>query len=276
MRRDYRRGMSMVAALVAAAAFLPGFTPLAAGPNGGQVLGGTFPGGARPGFVYLPPGFDPLVRYPVIYLLHGMPGSPSEYLDGTELAAFADAGISSGSLRPFIAVAPAAGSSRNYNGEWAGRWARDLVQRIVPWIDASLPTIATRQGRVIAGLSAGGYGAADIGLRNDDLFGSIESWSGYFHPLLDGPFKHASKRELAANDPQEIVALDWPALAHAGTRFFLSTGPAHSHWFRPSETVAFAHEVRKLGFAATLRLYPSTQGEWRAQVDDGLRWAFGN
>jgi hypothetical protein len=115
----YRRDVATLAALVAAAV-LPGFTPFAAGPDGGQVLRGTFPGGGRPGFVYLPPGFDASVRYPVIYLLHGMPGSPSEYLDGTQLAEFADDGISAGRLRPFIAILPAAGPNRGYNGEWAG------------------------------------------------------------------------------------------------------------------------------------------------------------
>jgi enterochelin esterase-like enzyme len=279
MGRGYRRGVPMLAALLTAA-FLPGFALTATGPDGGQVYSGTFPGADRPGCVYLPPGFasTPVPaarRYPVVYLLHGMPGSPSEYLDGTQLAEFADAGISSGSLRPFIAVAPAAGPDRNYNGEWAGRWERDLVQQIVPWVDTELPTMATRRGRVIAGLSAGGYGAADIGLQHADLFGAIESWSGYFRPLHDGPFKHASKRELAANDPEAMVTLEGRSLARAGMRFFLSSGPAHSHWFRPSETVAFAREVQRLGLEVTLRLYPSKQGEWRSQVDDGLRWAFG-
>jgi S-formylglutathione hydrolase FrmB len=30
------------------------------------------------------------------------------------------------------------------------------------------------------GLSAGGYGAMNIGLRNLDHFGAVQSWSGYF------------------------------------------------------------------------------------------------
>jgi S-formylglutathione hydrolase FrmB len=265
--------MAILAAL-AASVFLPGFTPFATGPNGGQVLRGTFPGTERAGFVYLPPGFLPPARYPVVYLLHGMPGSPSEYLDGTQLATFADAEISSGALRPFIAVVPAAGSNRNYNGEWAGPWENELVQRVVPWIDASLPTIANREGRVIAGLSAGGYGAADIGIRHPQVFGAIESWSGYFRPLHDGPFKDASRSVLAANDPAQLLPQDKSALAH--TRFFLSSGPFHSHWFRPSETVAFAREAHRLGLATTLRLYSSRKGEWREQFDDGLRWAFGS
>jgi S-formylglutathione hydrolase FrmB len=204
-----------------------------------------------------------------------MPGSPTEYLDATQLASFADAEISSGSLRPFIAVMPAAGPNRNYNGEWAGPWETALVHRVVPWVDASLPTIQARRGRVIAGLSAGGYGAANIGIRHPDVFGAIESWSGYFRPLHDGPFKDASLSELAANDPRQTVVFDRTRLTQAGVRFFLSSGPAHSHWFTPSETIAFARELRRLGLASTLHLYAGKQGEWRAQVDDGLRWAFG-
>src|SRR5207245_716859 len=83
-------------------------------------------------------------------------------------------------LRPFIAVMPAAGPRRAYNGEWAGAWENGLIDETVPWVDASLPTIATPEGRVIAGLSAGGFGAVDIALRHPGTFGSVESWSGYF------------------------------------------------------------------------------------------------
>ena len=141
--------MALLAALVTAMA-LPGFTPFATGPGGGTVLAGTFPGAARPGYVYLPPGYSPAHRYPVVYLLHGMPGSPSEYLDGTNLAPFADHAISSGSIRPFIAVIPAAGPSRSYDGEWAGPWEREVLQD-VPFVDAHLATIAAPAGRVLAG-----------------------------------------------------------------------------------------------------------------------------
>jgi poly(3-hydroxybutyrate) depolymerase len=264
-------GVAALAAL-ATAFLLPGFTALAPGPDGGQVLTGTFPGGERPGFVYLPPRFDPALRYPVVYLLHGMRGSPDEYLGGTDLAGFADAAIADGRLRPFIAVIPAAGSNRDYNGEWAGPWEHALL-RTVGWADAHLPTIPTRRGRVLAGLSAGGYGAVDIGLRHPGLFGAIESWSGYFRPLHDGPFAHASRAMLAANDPAQLVVSEEPLLARLGMRFFVSSGPAHSHWFQPSESIDFTHELQHLGLPSTLRLYSDRKGEWRAQLDAGLAWA---
>jgi enterochelin esterase-like enzyme len=261
-------------AAVATALLLPGFAPARTGPHGGEVLAGRFPGTSRPGFVYLPPAFSPEVRYPVIYLLHGMPGSPSEYLDGTGLVEFSDAAIAGGAVRPFIAVAPAAGPARAYDGEWAGPWERAVLHRVVPWIDAHLPTDATPAGRVLAGLSAGGYGAADIALRNPEVFAVVESWSGYFRPLRDGPLAHASQAVLRANDPTRLAAADARALRGAGTRFFLSSGPAHSHWFRPAETLAFARELRSLEIPVELRLFSSRVGEWRDQVAAGLTWAF--
>jgi S-formylglutathione hydrolase FrmB len=261
-------------ATLLASATLTGFTPVAAGPMGGNVLKGTFPGTIRPGYVYLPPGFTRTSRYPVIYLLHGMPGSPSEYISGTNLADFADIAIAGGSVRPFIAVMPAAGSRPKYNGEWGGVWEKGLIEKTVPWVDASLPTIATAQGRVIAGLSAGGYGAIDIALRHPDTFGAAESWSGYFMPLLDGPFKQATAAELASHDPTLLVRSEQQVLRRNGLRFFVSSGPSHSHWFKESETVAFARELHAVGLPVTMRLYSSLRGEWVDQLDAGLTWAF--
>lgn len=257
-----------------AAIVLSGFTPVASGPAGGSVLTGTFPGTVRPGFVYLPPNFRRSARYPVLYLLHGMPGSPSEYLDGTELADRADQEIAAHRLEPFIAVIPAAGSTRGYNGEWAGQWEDGLVERTVPWIDANLPTIPTARGRVIAGLSAGGFGAIDIAIRHPDLFGAAESWSGYFAPLHDGPFKDASRQVLESHDPSLLVKRERAVLQRRGLRFFVSSGPSHSHWFRAAATVSFARELRNLGLPVELQLFPTRRGEWREQLDAGLAWAF--
>jgi enterochelin esterase-like enzyme len=265
--------MHALAAFVTAFALL-GFTPAATEPSGGRLLEGTFPGTVRPGYIYLPPAFDPATRYPVVYLLHGMPGSPSEYPHGTQLGTFADAVIGAGLVRPFIAVMPAAGTSPHYDGEWAGRWESSLVDHVVPWVDATLPTIAAPAGRVIAGLSAGGYGAVDIGLRHPTLFGAIESWSGYFSPLRDGPLKHVSAAILAANDPTLLVRQEAPRLRVAGVRFLVSTGPAHSHWIPDEASLQFTRELRALGLPVTYRTYASPRGEWRDQLDAGLDWAF--
>jgi enterochelin esterase-like enzyme len=258
--------MPLLAAL-ATAALLPGFTLVTTGPNGGTVLSGPLPGTDRPAYVYLPPGFTTARRYPVVYLLHGLPGSPSEFVSGAGLLSFADA-----SVKPFIAIMPAAGPRHRYNGEWAGPWEHALVRDVVPWVDENLPTIAAPTGRVLAGISAGGFGAADIGLRNSGIFGTIESWSGYFAPLQDGPFKDASRAVLAANDPRLLARTDATRLRRNGVRFFLSTGPSHSHWFKPAQTVDFAHELARLGVTVKLLLVHATKGEYVAQLTAGLAW----
>ena len=91
-------------AALAASVLLHGFTVVSTGAQTGTTLTGTFPGEARPGLVYLPPGFAPTKRYPVVYLLHGMPGSPSEYLYGADLVPFAVRAVTSGAIEPFIAI----------------------------------------------------------------------------------------------------------------------------------------------------------------------------
>jgi enterochelin esterase-like enzyme len=265
-------GMHALAALLSAL-LLEGFAAAAREPHGGQLLSGTFPGLVRPGYLYLPPGFDRRKRYPVVYLLHGMPGSPSEYVNGMQFGTFADEAVAARRARPFIGVIPGGGPDSRYNGEWAGPWERALVDRLVPWVDAHLPTIASPRGRIVAGLSAGGFGAVNAALRHPGLFGTVESWSGYFVPLRDGPFKHAGKATLAANNPTRLARAEAAELRRRGVRFFLSTGPFHSHWFTPVDTLAFADELRDLGVNVKLRVFVEEKGEWRNQLAAGLVWA---
>lgn len=267
--------MRILATIMAAFSLAPGFGVSDAGPSGGQILSGRIAGGPRPALVYLPPGYGTsTARYPVIYLLHGLPGSPSEYVSGTDLLHFADTQIASGTMQPFIAVMPSAGTAHSYGGEWAGAWERYVVHDVVPWTDAHFRTIRSSRGRAIGGLSAGGFGAVDIALRNLSLFGTVESWSGYFTPLRDAPFTHAATAMLNANDPTLLASAQAPAIRRAGVRFFLSTGPTHSHLIPASATISFARQLHRLGIATTLVTVPQRRGEWRAQVQRGLSWAF--
>ena len=91
--------LQLVASGLAALALVPGFAPVARGPAGGEIYKGAYPGTAAPrplraGYLYLPPGYKTTERYPVIYLLHGLPGSPSEYIYSLELAKQARSGQS--------------------------------------------------------------------------------------------------------------------------------------------------------------------------------------
>jgi S-formylglutathione hydrolase FrmB len=277
---------SLVAAGLASAALpqpaspLPGFTLVEAGIAGGAVWQGPIPNLELPsdhrlGAVYLPPGYDPGERYPVVYLLHGLRGSPSSFYDSLRIADVADGLIASGKAAPFIAVMPYGGPVVHpEQGEWAGVWARYVVDDVVPWTDANLPTLPDRADRTLAGLSAGGFGALDIGLRHPDVFGTLESWAGYFHPFHDGPFVHASRRLLDANDPTLLVQKDAAELRATGTRFFISTGYGHGSI---PESAAFDYGalLGKLGLTHTVWLLPRTQLHhfWSAQLPFALAYA---
>jgi enterochelin esterase-like enzyme len=270
-----------VRALLLAAAFLPGWAQVSTGPSGGAVWQGRIPNlvapwDQRPSAVYVPPGYDPTRRYPVVYLLHGMRGHPSSIWDGLRLATVADNLIVAGEMKPFIAVMPVAGPTVDPDsGEWAGVWENYVVQDVVPWVDANLPTLPGAQNRALEGLCAGGYGAVDIGLRHPGLFGTLGSWEGYFAPeFRDGPFVHASRADLDAHDPALLVQQHATALRQSGVRFYVSVGGNHGQVLR-RWSLAFAAELSALNLPHELWLLPAAdRGHfWGATLPSALLYA---
>lgn len=267
-------------AVLAAAAVLGGWTQVGTGPAGGSVWTGRIPNtyvhwDTRRSVVYLPPGYSATKRYPVLYLLHGLAGSPGEYWGSLHLADRLDTLFAAGA-RPYIVVTPVGGQVEHPNqGEWAAAWEQYVVHDVVPFVDSHLSTIASPDGRALEGLCAGGFGAVDIGLRHPALFGTLGSWEGYFTPFRDGPFAHATPRELRAHDPSLLVEREAPLLRRDHTRFYVSVGGNHgqilSRW-----STAFAHELGRLRLAHELwRLPPSERGHfWTATVPSALRYAF--
>ena len=252
----------MIAAL-AAAAVLTGWTQIGTGPDGGTVWSGSLPGDVQASAIYLPPGYSPAQRYPVLYLLHGLPGSPAEYWNALHLAQQLGA-------TPLIVVTPAGPT----DGEWVGRWERYLVDGVVPWVDAHLSTLRSARGRVLEGLSAGGYGAVDIGLRHPSLFGGLGAWDGYFTPFRDGVLADATQAELRAHDPVRLVRDEASTLRRDGTRFYVSAGGNHGDILTSGST-AFAHELAQLRLPHELWLLPrADRGHfWSATVPTALRFA---
>lgn len=263
----------------ASAGPIPAFSLMRSGPDGGTlwqgVIGDTIGPAttAVPSIVYLPPRFSAAARYPVVYVLHGLPGSPYSVADGMRFADIADRLVAAGVLQPFVAVVPA-GPGPRYDGEWAGPWERFLVRDVVPWSEKHLPIDPFASGRTLAGYSAGGFGAVDIGLRHPSVFGTLESWSGYFDPPRDGPFRHASAATLSVNDPTATVQRDAAVLRERHVRIFLSVGSTHDRWTE-ARTLSFADELRLLGLPYRLWLAPGAHDGrfWRKQLPAALEYA---
>ena len=256
-----------------------GWVRIAAGPYGGTVWQGVIPDRADPGhprasLVYLPPDVSPDLRYPAIYLLHGLRGSPYSFVGGLRLAAVADTLIHAHRVHPFIAVMPPAGHSVQFDGEWTGTWERYVVGDVLPWSERHLPLSAGPAARALAGFSAGAYGAVDMGLRHPGMFGTLESWSGYFKAPRDGSLATATASERAAHDPRALLPAASPELRAAGVRFFLSAGRHEPRTLLA--TRAFARLLSDLGLEHVLHVTAGGHHgrTWRAVLPAGLLYAF--
>ena len=130
--------------------------------------------------ITLPDGYaaNPTARYPVLYLLHGGAGGNSaQWTTGGGDAE----GITAG--KPIITVMPDGGKVGWFTNwvdqsQGAQRWADFYLTQVIPWVDANLRTVAAKDGRAIAGLSMGGYGAVRLAQDRPDLFASVASFSG--------------------------------------------------------------------------------------------------
>jgi len=131
--------------------------------------------------IALPPGYDTSgERYPVIYVLHGLPSSDQAYKG---ITGYADSLASTG--HPAIVVGAQGARPGDTDPEWhnwgPGRdWETATESELVALIDDHSRTIPERSARGIIGISAGGYGAALIAIHHPETYQVIEAWSGYF------------------------------------------------------------------------------------------------
>jgi len=122
-------------------------------------------------FIYLPPCYHEKehLRYPVLYLLHGQTYTADQWISlgaGTAL----DQLIMSGNARPFIVVFP---DDRYWNLEAGPGFGDRLIDGLIPYIDQTYRTVASRNYRAIGGLSRGAGWALRLGLSRWDLFSVI-------------------------------------------------------------------------------------------------------
>ncbi len=124
--------------------------------------------------IYLPPDYekDTTKRYPVIYFLHGRGGTESGNFFIDDML---DKAIKAGTIPPVIYVHAMAGRNSGYvdsvDGKIMGQSV--IVKELIPHIDATYRTIASRSGRAIEGFSKGGQGALLIAFKLPEMFSSV-------------------------------------------------------------------------------------------------------
>jgi len=242
-------------------------TPLLAG----SVVEGSFSSAAgRLSYdVYLPPGYSAsTLRYPVAYYLHGLPAGSTAYGRFVYVAkALESAGLTA------IVVAPQGATQADPDPEYLDHgsgedWETAIAVQLPAIIDATYRTIATRAGRGIVGVSAGGYGAMLLGLHHLGRFAAIESWSGYFHPTDPTGTRSISARPwLSAH----AFVSSLPRAFKVHPTFIGFYVGAQDGLFRP-ENVELARQLSQAKVPFVFRMYPGGHDQtlWTAQAPDWL------
>ncbi|MDR3458483.1 MAG: alpha/beta hydrolase-fold protein [Verrucomicrobiae bacterium] len=148
----------------------------------------TVTGTRRKAVVYLPPHYSSDRKYPVLYLLHGIGGNEWEWSGYVHADAIIENLIAGGKAVPMIVVMPNGRAladdrppppDKIYSPQNAGgfvKFERDLLDCLIPAIQAKFSASTNREQRSLAGLSMGGGQALNFGLTHLDTF----AWVGGF------------------------------------------------------------------------------------------------
>ena len=171
--------------------------------------------------VYLPPSYarEPSRRYPVVFYLHGAWGSEDDWVTLGRIDRTMDSLVAAGLPEMIVALpdgddgwyttwnalnntaACRADTRRRepaatYCVPWP-KYDEYIARELVAHVDSSYRTLARREGRGIAGLSMGGYGAITLALRYPEVFAAAASHSGVLSPRYAGPKPYAPPTRYA-------------------------------------------------------------------------------
>ena len=203
--------------------------------------------------VYTPAGYGEFgIRYPVLYLLHGMGGDEDSWVTLGRAVQILDNLLAQGKAKPMIVVmtnsymdlqaAPGHGPegfikpdlelSPPYDGVF-----EESFPSIIRYVDKAYHTIPRKQSRAIAGLSMGGFHAMQISRAYPDYFDYVGLFSAAVgHEAGDVPIYQNPMEKLRTQFSKK-PALYWIAI---GKEDFLYD--ANAEYVRLLETNRFRHE----------------------------------
>jgi enterochelin esterase-like enzyme len=170
-------------------------------------------GVTRKALVYTPPVYSQNIKYPVLYLLHGIGGDEKEWLLNGQPQVILDNLYAENKLEPMIVVLPNGRAMKDDRPvgnifdsvkiQAFSNFEFDLLNDLIPFIENTYPVNKDREHRAIAGLSMGGGQALNFGLGNLDWF----AWIGGFSSA-----PNTKSPELLLSNPEvskEKITLLW-------------------------------------------------------------------
>src|SRR5262245_48738096 len=130
-------------------------------------------------YVYLPPGYDCNKQYPVMIYLHGFATDEQSFLNVMPVI---DEAIAAKKLPPLIVAAPdgsldGQGCLEKPGSFWinsnAGCYEDFVLQDVWDFLTNRYSICHDRDAHVLAGISMGGFGAFNLGIRHREAFGVV-------------------------------------------------------------------------------------------------------
>jgi enterochelin esterase-like enzyme len=237
--------------------------------------------------VYVPDGYaTSLRRYPVLYLLHGAGGDENAWAEQGGIKEKADKLIADGTIPPILIVMPGC------PGCWWVDGAADKAEtafwsELVPTIGRRYRTIEQREGRYIAGLSAGGYGAIHYALKYPERIAAIAAFSPAIYaesppamssartqpPFLDASGAFSQSAWTAQNYPRLLDAYFKQPLR---VPMYLVSGDSDSYGILFETVTFFKRMFDKQPALAELRIVDGDHNwsVWSKAIDDAMVYLF--
>ncbi len=212
--------------------------------------------------------------YPVLYLLHGLSDDYTAWGRRSSIERHLD-GL------PLIVVMPDGGRSFYLDAVHGPAYGTALAIELPERIERTFPARTDRDGRFVAGLSMGGFGAMRFALGYPERFGAASSHSGavgfghFIERWRDDP-RLEEFRLILGDDPvggpNDLFTLA-EQCAHASDipRLRLDCGAED---FLLEDNRAFHDHLTALGITHTYDEYPGAHewGYWDLHIQDTLRF----
>lgn len=136
--------------------------------------------------IYLPPGYNEIISYPVVYCQDG-----EEFFNFGRIATHANRLILDEGVDPFIIVGVEVNTAVRTEeyapfGNRFDAYTSCFTEEIIPFIERNYPVRSEPRERVLAGDSLGATVSLHLAMKNPELFSKIISLSGaYYEPSLE-------------------------------------------------------------------------------------------
>ena len=250
------------------------------GSIGWASLPGKLSGYHRSGLVYLPPQYGQAryarVRFPVVELFHGTPGTPLSWSTRLRISQVANSLLARHLIGPMVLVMPAInGAGHNYQDCVNGPAVSDetyLLRDVRADVLARYRVSQDPYQWGVAGYSSGGYCAANLALRHPSSFGAAAIINGYFR-AADGPAGTALNNSAAletANSPLYLAERLSPGTSPLPA-FWVAAGTNDKADYKPATMFTAALDrIQQVPFANLNA--GDTANAWSAALPAALAW----